>query len=195
MKTATNPLEAAESTFVKDVEQGADDARREARKQKMREAVRPTPEEDAVITAAALSDPDNQPMTDAELAQLKPARRPRGRPTQDATKVPTTIRLDSDVVDSFKATGVGWQTRVNAALRDYLAQHQLLSHRYHATVHKREQESEQLGEFLVVAFDDGQAREKVKLVLLARGQEEAARGQVYTVDVGNARMGDLEVIY
>jgi len=53
----------------------------------------------------------------------------------------------------------------------------------------------QLGEFLVVAFDDGQAREKVKLVLLERGQKEAARGHVYTVDVGNARMGDLEVIY
>ncbi|WP_147964528.1 BrnA antitoxin family protein, partial [Burkholderia pseudomallei] len=30
----------------------------------------------------------------------------------------TTIRLDDDVLDAFKATGRGWQTRVNAALKE-----------------------------------------------------------------------------
>jgi mRNA interferase MazF len=33
------------------------------------------------------------------------------------------IRLDADVVDTFKATGKGWQTRMNAALRDWLKKH------------------------------------------------------------------------
>lgn len=33
-----------------------------------------SPEEDAQITAAALSDPDNQPLTDAELSQFRPMR-------------------------------------------------------------------------------------------------------------------------
>ena len=30
---------------------------------------------------------------------------------------------DADVVDAFKATGKGWQTRMNAALRDWLKAH------------------------------------------------------------------------
>jgi len=34
----------------------------------------PTDEEDAAITAAALSDPDCPPMTDAQLARMRPAR-------------------------------------------------------------------------------------------------------------------------
>ena len=41
----------------------------------------------------------------------------RGRPKASATKVSTTIRLDPDVLDAFKADGPGWQGRVNAALR------------------------------------------------------------------------------
>lgn len=44
-----------------------------------RKIIYPTPEEDAAITAAALSDPDALPMTDEQLAQLRPLRgRPRG---------------------------------------------------------------------------------------------------------------------
>jgi uncharacterized protein (DUF4415 family) len=32
-----------------------------------------------------------------------------------------TLRLDHDVVERFKATGAGWQTRINAALRKSIA--------------------------------------------------------------------------
>ena len=39
------------------------------------------------------------------------------------TKVPTTIRFDPDVLDALKATGRGWQTRVNEAMRDWLKTH------------------------------------------------------------------------
>jgi uncharacterized protein (DUF4415 family) len=35
----------------------------------------------------------------------------------------TTVRYDSDVIEAFKATGKGWQTRMNAALRDWLKTH------------------------------------------------------------------------
>ena len=41
----------------------------------------------------------------------------RGRPPSEAPKVSTTIRLDPDVVEAFKADGPGWQSRINAALR------------------------------------------------------------------------------
>lgn len=83
----------------------------------------PTPEEDAVITAAALSDPDAQPLTDAEWEAAKPAMRigrpPSGRPL----KVSTTIRLSPEVVERFRASGPGWQTRIDAALKDWLKTH------------------------------------------------------------------------
>ncbi|GGL66478.1 BrnA antitoxin family protein [Wenxinia marina] len=41
----------------------------------------------------------------------------RGRPRAPNPKVQTTLRLDPDVVERFKADGPGWQTRMNDALR------------------------------------------------------------------------------
>jgi uncharacterized protein (DUF4415 family) len=73
-----------------------------------------------------MQDPDARPYTDEEWAQVKP-KRGRGRPAQDVTKVPTSIRLDARVVDAFKATGDGWQTRMNDALFEYAQQHGMLS--------------------------------------------------------------------
>ena len=36
-----------------------------------------------------------------------------------AVKRPTlNMRVDADVLDAFKSTGQGWQTRINAVLRD-----------------------------------------------------------------------------
>src|SRR5947209_8368275 len=39
----------------------------------------------------------------------------RGRPPADNPKRQVTLRLDPDVVDRFRATGRGWQSRINAA--------------------------------------------------------------------------------
>lgn len=47
----------------------------------------------------------------------------RGRPVGSGTKTPVTIRLDKEIVDQFKETGTGWQTRMNDALRDWLKRH------------------------------------------------------------------------
>jgi uncharacterized protein (DUF4415 family) len=44
----------------------------------------------------------------------------RGRPPIGAPKVSTTIRLDPDVIEAFRAQGRGWQSRINAALREWL---------------------------------------------------------------------------
>lgn len=82
----------------------------------------PTPEEDAAITAAAMSDPDAIPLTDAEWEAVKPTLR-RGRPLAAVTKERITIRLSRDVVEQFRATGDGWQTRMDAALKDWLKAH------------------------------------------------------------------------
>ncbi len=84
--------------------------------------IRPTPAEDAAITAAAMSDPDAVPFTDAEWVQVKPLVR-RGRPLGSGTKTQVTLRLDVDVVDKFRASGDGWQTRINDALKSWVQTH------------------------------------------------------------------------
>lgn len=76
--------------------------------------------EDARITAAALADPDAQPVTAAELAGFFPR---VGRPKSPRCKQSTTIRLDTDILAAFKATGPGWQTRLNDALKEWLDTH------------------------------------------------------------------------
>ena len=47
----------------------------------------------------------------------------RGRPPLGQTKEHVNIRLDADIVQSFRASGAGWQTRLNNALRDWLRSH------------------------------------------------------------------------
>jgi uncharacterized protein (DUF4415 family) len=37
--------------------------------------------------------------------------------------MPTTIRFDADVLAALKASGKGWQTRVNEAVREWLKSH------------------------------------------------------------------------
>jgi len=47
----------------------------------------------------------------------------RGRPKALITKERITIRLSPDVLGAFRATGQGWQTRMDQALRDWLKSH------------------------------------------------------------------------
>ena len=58
--------------------------------------------------------------TSAARAMLQPK---RGRPPLVAPKEHVNIRLDADIVQSFKRTGDGWQTRLNNALREWLTAH------------------------------------------------------------------------
>jgi uncharacterized protein (DUF4415 family) len=48
------------------------------------------------------------------------AKRKAGRPKAAVTKQTIAIRLDPDVLEAFKATGPGWQTRMNEALREWI---------------------------------------------------------------------------
>ena len=47
-------------------------------------------------------------------------RRGRGRPRSDAPKEQVNIRLDQDVLERLRASGPGWQTRINTMLRTSL---------------------------------------------------------------------------
>jgi uncharacterized protein (DUF4415 family) len=92
-----------------------------------------TPRADAI-------DVDNPEATSEWFARARPARDvlpgllgeaaakdmlapKRGRPPLDQTKEHVNIRLDADIVQSFRRSGAGWQTRLNNALRDWLRSH------------------------------------------------------------------------
>lgn len=72
---------------------------------------------------------DNPPLTEEEKKTLRPFKEAfpeaaaemekavRGRPKADVTKTPVTIRLDPDLIQHYKATGKGWQSRMNDDLR------------------------------------------------------------------------------
>jgi len=81
------------------------------------------------IVGGDLTDDDNPEWTEEMIADARPANevfaelgitppKPIGRPKGSGTKVPVTIRLDKDIVERFKATGKGWQSRMNEALKD-----------------------------------------------------------------------------
>lgn len=58
-----------------------------------------------------------------ESLRTKLARRPRGRLQKAPLKERITIRLSPEVVAPFRATGDGWQARLDAALKDWLKTH------------------------------------------------------------------------
>jgi uncharacterized protein (DUF4415 family) len=73
-------------------------------------------------TPATWTDPDDAPELTAEFfkaadlyegAKLKT----RGRPKAATTKEPVKLRLDADVLAALRASGEGWQTRINDTLR------------------------------------------------------------------------------
>lgn len=76
----------------------------------------PTPEEESAIQAGVAEDPDTYELTDTEFRQLKRI----GRPPAATTKERVTMRLSRDVVARFRAAGPGWQTRIDAALKEWL---------------------------------------------------------------------------
>lgn len=69
----------------------------------------------------------DRPATAAELiAGVTSARKRRGRPAVSGVKEQVAIRVDKDVLTAFRASGPGWQTRMNAALKDWLKTHSLV---------------------------------------------------------------------
>ncbi|MES2017161.1 MAG: BrnA antitoxin family protein [Pseudomonadota bacterium] len=57
-----------------------------------------------------------------ELRKAVAVRRVRG-PNKQPTKEQVAVRYSPEVLAYFRATGAGWQTRMDDALREYVAQH------------------------------------------------------------------------
>lgn len=77
---------------------------------------------------------DNPEFTEADMTAAKPfaeafpamaegLRRSRGRPKAAVTKEHINIRLSPQVVEHFKAAGPGWQSRIDAALVQWIEEH------------------------------------------------------------------------
>lgn len=83
----------------------------------------PSIKDNAKIVAAAKSDPDAKPMTKAQLDAMVPIRAVRGRPKSDNKKLLLSVRYSAEVVEYFRATGEGWQARMDSVLRQYVNKH------------------------------------------------------------------------
>ncbi len=79
----------------------------------------PTPKDESAIQAGVAQDPDTYELTKSEFGKLKRV----GRPPAATTKERVTMRLSRDVVARFRAAGPGWQTRIDAALKEWLDTH------------------------------------------------------------------------
>ena len=86
-----------------------------------REIELPSPEENAAIEAAAATDPDAPILSDEEWQAALHRTRRGGRPRSEHPKIHTGIRLSPEVLAYFRATGRGWQTRMNQALKEWIA--------------------------------------------------------------------------
>ena len=80
----------------------------------------------------AMIDSENPEWTDKDVEQAVPfkdlpetLRRKLGArgPQKAPVKERITIRLSPEVVAEFRAMGAGWQTKVDAALKDWLKTH------------------------------------------------------------------------
>ena len=88
----------------------------------------PTPAEDEAINRGIAEDPDTFDLNEEWFRRARPAievdpelvddyRRSRAN-KRAPTKERITIRLDADITAHFRATGRGWQTRLNKTLRE-----------------------------------------------------------------------------
>jgi uncharacterized protein (DUF4415 family) len=79
----------------------------------------PSDEEDVHIRTGIAADPDTHEVCDAEFT---PMRKRVGRPPSPVLRPMLSIRVDPDIAAALRASGKGWQTRVNALLRRTLEQ-------------------------------------------------------------------------
>jgi uncharacterized protein (DUF4415 family) len=79
--------------------------------------------QDRAINAAAKADPDAQPLTPKQLKAMVPLRSLRGRPKSANPKQLVSVRYSAEVLEYFKSTGEGWQSRMDGVLREYVTRH------------------------------------------------------------------------
>lgn len=90
---------------------------------KRQDIAMPSVRQDRAINAAARADPDARPLTPKQLKAMVPLRGLRGRPKSANPKQLVSVRYSAEVLEYFKSTGDGWQSRMDGVLREYVARH------------------------------------------------------------------------
>jgi uncharacterized protein (DUF4415 family) len=85
--------------------------------------VMPSVLQDRAINAAAKADPNAQSLTPKRLKAMVPLRSLRGRPKSANPKQLVSVRYSAEVLEYFKSTGEGWQSRMDGVLREYVTRH------------------------------------------------------------------------
>lgn len=80
--------------------------------------------QDAPVTFDPTADPydPNDDKAAADYWRAATIKRGRGRPAVAVPRPTLNMRIDAEVLAAFKATGPGWQTRINAILREAVSQ-------------------------------------------------------------------------
>ena len=96
-----------------------------------RKLIYPTPEEEERINAGIAADPDTWELSKKDFERMRPAaeahpeiveayRRSRGK-QRAPTKIATSIRLSVNVLEAYKQSGPGWQSRIDEDLQEIVA--------------------------------------------------------------------------
>ena len=83
-----------------------------------RKIIWPTEEEDRRINEGIAADPDTYELDDEFFRNAKPAVR---GPQKAPKKVPTTVRYTSEVIETYRGLGKGWQTQMDRDLLSLIA--------------------------------------------------------------------------
>jgi len=65
-----------------------------------------------------------EPVEESSLPESFKAMVRRGRPFKANKKISTTVRYSVEVIEYFKSTGKGWQTRMDDVLKKHVESHQ-----------------------------------------------------------------------
>lgn len=89
------------------------------------ERVRREAAQDAPVVFDPATDPYDPNDAKAAAAYWRSATKRRGRPPVAVPRPTLNMRIDAEVLAAFKATGPGWQTRINAVLREAVIKGQI----------------------------------------------------------------------
>jgi uncharacterized protein (DUF4415 family) len=80
----------------------------------------PSDAENREILRGAKADPDAKPLTSTQLKRMVPIGAILGRPRSESPKQLVSIRYSQEVLEYFRSSGAGWQSRIDGVLKNYV---------------------------------------------------------------------------
>lgn len=80
----------------------------------------PSDAENRLILRGAKADPDARPLSASQLKRMAPIKSVLGRPKSESPKQLVSIRYSQEVLEYFRSSGAGWQSRIDGVLKSYV---------------------------------------------------------------------------